>query len=267
MNGENTILCQNPSDLARRAAEEFVRLANLYVTENGRFSVVLSGGSTPKSLYTLLATPEFCNSIRWSQVYLFWGDERCVPPDHPDSNYRMAHEALISKVPIPKENIFRMKGERSPQDAADEYEQELIKYFNLTEATLTCFDLILLGLVIKYFNLTEATLTCFDLILLGLGEDGHTASLFPGSIALTETKHLVTAPYVEHLKTHRLTLTLPVLNNSAFIFFLVAGINKAPVLREVLQSESDENDFPAQKINPQKGKLVWFVDRAAANSN
>lgn len=245
MNGENTILCQNPSDLARRAAEEFVRLANLYVTENGRFSVVLSGGSTPKSLYTLLATPEFCNSIRWSQVYLFWGDERCVPPDHPDSNYRMAHEALISKVPIPKENIFRMKGERSPQDAADEYEQELI----------------------KYFNLTEATLPCFDLILLGLGEDGHTASLFPGSIALTETKHLVTAPYVEHLKTHRLTLTLPVLNNSAFIFFLVAGINKAPVLREVLQSESDENDFPAQKINPQKGKLVWFVDRAAANSN
>jgi len=245
MNGENTILCQNPSDLARRAAEEFVRLANLYVTENGRFSVVLSGGSTPKSLYTLLATPEFCNSIRWSQVYLFWGDERCVPPDHPDSNYRMALEALISKVPIPKENIFRMKGERSPQDAADEYEQELI----------------------KYFNLTEATLPCFDLILLGLGEDGHTASLFPGSIALTETKHLVTAPYVEHLKTHRLTLTLPVLNNSAFIFFLVAGINKAPVLREVLQSESDENDFPAQKINPQKGKLVWFVDRAAANSN
>ena len=245
MNGENTILCQNPSDLARRAAEEFVRLANLYVTENGRFSVVLSGGSTPKSLYALLATPEFCNSIRWSQVYLFWGDERCVPPDHPDSNYRMAHEALISKVPIPKENIFRMKGERSPQDAADEYEQELI----------------------KYFNLTEATLPCFDLILLGLGEDGHTASLFPGSIALTETKHLVTAPYVEHLKTHRLTLTLPVLNNSAFIFFLVAGINKAPVLREVLQSESDENDFPAQKINPQKGKLVWFVDRAAANSN
>ena len=245
MNGENTILCQNPSDLARRAAEEFVRLANLYVTENGRFSVVLSGGSTPKSLYTLLATPEFCNSIRWSQVYLFWGDERCVPPDHPDSNYRMALEALISKVPIPKENIFRMKGERSPHDAADEYEQELI----------------------KYFNLTEATLPCFDLILLGLGEDGHTASLFPGSIALTETKHLVTAPYVEHLKTHRLTLTLPVLNNSAFIFFLVAGINKAPVLREVLQSESDENDFPAQKINPQKGKLVWFVDRAAANSN
>ena len=245
MNGENTILCQNPSDLARRAAEEFVRLANLYVTENGRFSVVLSGGSTPKSLYTLLATPGFCNSIRWSQVYLFWGDERCVPLDHPDSNYRMAHEALISKVPIPKENIFRMKGERSPQDAADEYEQELI----------------------KYFNLTEATLPCFDLILLGLGEDGHTASLFPGSIALTETKHLVTAPYVEHLKTHRLTLTLPVLNNSAFIFFLVAGINKAPVLREVLQSESDDNDFPAQKIKPQKGKLVWFVDKAAANLN
>ncbi len=241
MNGENTILCQNPSDLARRAAEEFVRLANLYVTENGRFSVVLSGGSTPKSLYALLATPEFCNSIRWSQVYLFWGDERCVPPDHPDSNYRMAHEALISKVPIPKENIFRMKGERSPQDAADEYEQELI----------------------KYFNLTEATLPCFDLILLGLGEDGHTASLFPGSIALTETKHLVTAPYVEHLKTHRLTLTLPVLNNSAFIFFLVAGINKAPVLREVLQSESDDNDFPAQKIKPQRGELVWFVDKAA----
>ena len=238
------IVCRDLSDLSRRAAAEFARLANRSVTTEGRFAVALSGGSTPKNLYSLLASPEFRDQVPWSRVYLFWGDERCVPPGHPESNYRMVHETLLSKVPIPEENVYRIKGEGSPQDAAYEYEQALQ----------------------KFFQLSKEDLPCFDLILLGLGEDGHTASLFPGSEALGETKHLVTAPYVEHLKTHRLTLTLPVLNQGANIFFLVAGEKKAPVLRDVLQGKDDPDRLPAQRIKPQRGRLVWFVDQAAASS-
>lgn len=221
---------------------EFARLANQSVSTGGRFSVALSGGSTPKGLYSLLLTPEFRDQIPWTRVHLFWGDERCVPPDHPESNYGMVHETLLSKVPIPEENVYRMKGERDPQAAADEYELILR----------------------RSFQLSEGDLPRFDLILLGLGEDGHTASLFPHSDALRETKRLVTAVYVPELKSYRLTLTLPVLNNAADVFFLVAGKSKAGILRDVLQGKDGSENLPAQRIRPQLGRVVWLVDQAAA---
>jgi 6-phosphogluconolactonase len=237
------IICQDLGDLSRRAALEFVRLANESVSLSGRFVVALSGGSTPKELYSLFASPEFRDQIAWPQVHLFWGDERCVPPNHPESNYRMVLETLLSKVPIPKANVYRMKGEETPQAAADEYELTLR----------------------RFFRLSDDHLPRFDLILLGLGEDGHTASLFPGSYALHETKRLVTAPYVDRLRSYRLCLTLPGLNQAANVFFLVAGENKAGVLRNVLQGRDGSESLPARLIQPQRGRLVWFVDHDAAS--
>ncbi len=218
-------------------------MADQSVNSRGRFTVALAGGSTPKHLYSLLATPEFQEQIPWPRVRFFWGDERCVPPDHPESNYRMVHESLLSKVPIPVENVYRMEGEKDPQLAALRYEETLR----------------------RFFQLSDEDLPRFDLILLGLGEDGHTASLFPGSHAVEETNRLVTALYVEKLKAHRLTLTLPVLNNSANIFFLVAGKNKAGVLRDLLQGGHGPEPLPAQRVKPQEGRLLWFADQAAAN--
>lgn len=238
----NVTICRDLRDLSQRVAAEFVRLAKQSVAAAGRFAAALSGGSTPKELYSLLAAPEFPDEVPWSQIYLFWGDERCVPPDHPESNYRMAHETLLSKVPIPAQNIFRMLGEKEPLAAASAYE----------------------GAIRKFFQLPDGEVPRFDLILLGLGKDGHTASLFPGSEALRETRHLVTAPYVEELKTHRLTLTLPVLNHGANIFFLVTGKEKAATLGDVLQGKCSRKHLPAQRISPQQGRLVWFVDQAAS---
>ena len=186
------ISCRDGADLSERAAEEFVRLARQAIQLAGRFTVALSGGSTPKALYTLLAAPGFAQQISWNRAHLFWGDERCVPPDHPESNYRMVEETLRSKIQIPHENVHRMAGEKAPQIAALEYEAELK----------------------GFFELAEGALPRFDLILLGLGEDGHTASLFPGSAALNDQEHLVAAVYVDKMNTYRLTLTLPVLGLS-----------------------------------------------------
>lgn len=177
MNKREIIICRSIDDLAQQAAAEFVRFAQLSLREKSRFAVALSGGSTPRSFYSLLATPEFSRQISWSQVHLFWGDERCVPPDHPESNYRMARETLLAKIQIPPENVHRMAGEKEPRIAAAEYEEELR----------------------DIFQLAPGAFPCFDLILLGLGEDGHTASLFPGSDALEETKRLVTATYIAKL--------------------------------------------------------------------
>ena len=237
------IVCREIKELSRRAAEEFVSLARQAAGTVGRFAVALAGGSTPKNLYSLLATSEFQGQIPWPQIHLFWGDERCVPPDHPESNYHMADKTLLSKVPIPAENVYRMEGEEDPQVAALRYEETLK----------------------KFFQLSDNGLPRFDLILLGLGEDGHTASLFPGSDAIQERKRLVTALYVEKLKVYRLTLTLPVLNHSGNIFFLVAGKNKARVLRDVLQGGYGSESLPALRVKPQMGRVVWFADQAAAN--
>jgi 6-phosphogluconolactonase len=234
------VVCRDLEELSRKAAAEFVRLANERSAASGRFAVALSGGSTPRALYALLAGAEFQSQVPWDRVHFFWGDERCVPPDHPDSNYRMAFETLLAKAPVPEKNIHRIEAELAPDFAAARYEKAIR----------------------DFFSLADSAWPAFDIVFLGLGDDGHTASLFPGSEALNERHHLVVAVYNEKLKSHRVTLTLPVLNRAANIFFLVAGASKAAILRDVLQRESSKN-LPARRIDPLDGRLVWFVDRAA----
>lgn len=242
MTNPDVIICRDAGELSQKAAERFVALVNEASASSGRFTVALSGGSTPKALYSLLATPGFAERIPWPKVHLFWGDERCVPPDHPDSNYRMVRESLLSKINLAPENVHRMAGEKDPKLAAADYEEQLI----------------------TFFRLSEGALPHFDMILLGLGEDGHTASLFPGSAALDETQRLVATTYVPKLNAHRLTLTLPVLNESAEIFFLVNGRSKAAIVKELLGIRPTIAKFPAQRIQPVDGALTWFITRDAA---
>ena len=232
-----------PQELFAAAAEAIAQLAMEAVAERGRFTLALSGGSTPKSLYTLLAT-NARTSLPWDRMFFFWGDERHVPPNHPDSNYRMVNEAMLSKVPVPVENVFRIKAEnRDAASAAQEYEQTLRKFFQ-----------------------QESGIPNFDLILLGMGPDGHTASLFPGTAALQERSRLVVANWVEKLKTNRLTFTLPVLNAARCVIFLVSGIDKAAVLKTVLEDDVPGEQYPAKLVRPSAGKLIWMLDRAAASA-
>lgn len=242
MSRVESIVGRDAADLAGKAAGEFVNLAKSSLEASGRFVVALSGGETPKSLYASLASGEFRSEISWSRLHFFWGDERPVPPDDPDSNYRMAFEALLSKAPVPEKNIHRVPAEQAPDVAAAGYEKEIR----------------------DFFGLPDPAWPRFDLVLLGVGDDGHTASLFPDSDALRETRRLVVAPYVEKLGSHRITLTLPVLNGAANIFFLVAGKGKAAIVRDVLRPKPGSKQLPAERIDPQDGKVVWFLDQAAA---
>lgn len=225
--------------LFQAAADEFVRQANAAIASKGRFTVALAGGSTPKGLYSLLATKA---ALPWDKIYFFFGDERHVPPDNPESNYRMAREALLSKVPIPAQNIFRVPAENpDAAQAAQTYEATLRQFFPPAEA-----------------------FPRFDLILLGMGPDGHTASLFPGSKALQEKSRWVVSNWVEKFKTDRITLTLPVLNNAAVVMFLAAGEDKTETLKEVLQGTKPGEQFPSKLVRPTNGQLIWLVDQAAA---
>jgi 6-phosphogluconolactonase len=227
-------------ELFQAAAAEFVTLASQFVATTGRFTVVLSGGSTPKGMYALLASGKF-PEIPWDKIYFFWGDERHVPPDHPESNYRMAKEVLLSKVPVPEGNIFRIASEKDAETAAREYENTLQ----------------------SFFQLKPGEFPRFDLLLLGMGPDGHAASLFPASKALQERTRLVVSNWVEKFKTDRITFTYPVLNNARNILFMAAGAEKALALQEVLTLKAAGP--PAGRIHPENGKLVWLVDRAAAS--
>jgi len=232
-----------PQDLFHAAAEEVVRAANEAVAERGRFVIALSGGSTPKNLYTLLATNARA-ALPWAQMFFFWSDERHVPPSDPDSNYRMAQEALLSRVPVPASSVFRVPAEKADAgDAALAYERILR----------------------QFFSLPAGEIPRFDLILLGLGPDGHTASLFPETAALQEKSRLVVANWVEKLKTYRITFTLPVLNAARCVAFLVSGSEKASALREVFEGDAPGKKYPAKLVRPAEGKLIWFVDRAAAS--
>jgi len=231
-------------ELSREAAARFQRLAGESVRAAGRFSVALSGGSTPRALYRLLAEPPFRDAIDWPRVHLFWGDERFVPADHPDSNYRLAREALITRVPIPAENVHPIPTEAAdPETAASQYEETLRRCF----AT------------------PEGVAPRFDLILLGLGADGHTASLFPESPALDEKQRLVAATFVPKLGAWRLTLTPPILRAARHIIFLISGRDKASPLRDVRQGPYDPHRLPAQLARPQEGDLTWLADEAAAS--
>jgi 6-phosphogluconolactonase len=232
-------ILRTAAELFEAAASEFANQAAQAVNTRGRFTVALSGGSTPKALYSLLATK---SGIPWEKICFFWGDERHVPPDNQESNYRMAHEALLSKVAVRPENIFRVHAEeRDAASAAAEYEKTLK----------------------EFFQLAPGKFPRFDLVLLGVGTDGHAASLFPGTTALNETRQLVVANWVAKFNTDRITFTYPVLNSAACILFLASGPDKAAILHEVLRNPAA--DLPSQKIIPTNGRLIWLVDQAAAS--
>lgn len=230
----------------RAAAERVVRYAAEAIARRGRFDWALAGGSTPERLYRLLASAEYATRLDARHVHLFFGDERCVPPSHPDSNYRMVANSLLDGLPVPPEQVHRMPAELPPEEAARRHEAELERHFGLC---------------------VGAGLPSFDLVLLGMGSDGHTASLFPGSPALAESRRWVVADSVPALRTTRLSLTLPVLNAAARVLFLVAGEDKAERLREVLTGESADPaaPLPAACVRPISGELEWLVDAPAAS--
>jgi 6-phosphogluconolactonase len=226
--------------LFRAAADEFDRQAKAALTARGRFTVVLSGGSTPKGMYNLVAGN---SALPWDKMYFFFGDERHVPPDDSESNYRMARESLLAKVPVPAGNVFRIPAE--DQDAA--------KAAEAYERTLR-----------NFFQAPAGNLPRFDLVLLGMGPDGHTASLFPQTKALQEKSRLVVSNWVEKFKTDRITLTVPALNNAAAVMFLVSGQDKSQALREVLEGTQPAELFPSKLIRPTDGHVIWVIDQAAA---
>lgn len=227
----------DPPAVALAVAEMFLDSAREAIVRQGRFTVALSGGSTPRALYELLATDGFIGRVDWANVQIFFADERCVPPDDPQSNYGMVREILLRHLPMSEENIHRMKGEIDPQTAAIEYGQLLKQIFG------------------------EGGL---DLVLLGMGEDGHTASLFPHTAALAENHHRCTANYVEKLKAWRLTMTAMFINRSREAVMLVTGQNKAKTLQQVMEEAPDPQTFPVQMIRPLDGPVHWMLDAAAA---
>lgn len=236
--------------LTRDAARRFIDIARNALDAGGRFSVALSGGTTPRELYALLATSEFSSQVDWQRVHVFFGDERAVPPDHAESNFKMANEALLSRVPLPAQNVHRIRTELPAEQAARDYETTLQEFFKLDadergRARINSFPV-------------------FDLVLLGLGANGHTASLFPHTRVLRETQHWVAAEYIEKVKMSRITLTASVINAASNIVWLVAGADKAATVREVLRGAYHPDDLPAQLIKPREGNVVWLLDQAAA---
>ena len=232
----------NAAALSRRAAEQFSALAEFAIRKRERFAVALSGGSTPRAMHALLAAPPFAARIDWSKVYVFWSDERCVAPQDAESNYGNARASLLIHVHIPPENIQRVHGELAPEHAAQKYEDKLREFF-------------------------AGKAPRFDLVLLGLGEDGHTASLFPGAPGIRENSRWAVA--VKHAVpplplVDRVTLTPPVINAAANVTFLVTGAAKAERLRQVLRDPYNPDRLPAQVVRPKDGKLFWFLDEAAA---
>lgn len=227
----------NQSELAAAAAALISDAAQEAIRARGQFDIALSGGSTPLSCYAALAAPPHSTSIDWARVHVFWSDERCVPPDHPWSNYATAKQALLERVPLPAGNVHRMHGELPPNEGAEEYRQALLAHFG------------------------GPGFPVFDLILLGLGADGHTASLFPGSLGVRTGEVPVTENYISSLESWRLTFTFPLINSARKVAFLVAGSAKSDTVREVIEGKKP---LPAKAINPHSGELVWLLDAEAA---
>ncbi len=243
MSEPEIVVTSDTAELAAIAARRFVQVVSAAQQHGHNARVALSGGSTPRALFGLLASDEFAGRVDWRTVDVFWGDERTVPPDHADSNYRMANETLLSHVPIPESNVHRMRGELEPDEAARQYETELADVFG------------------------EATATKppqFDLILLGIGGDGHTASLFPGTVALSIRDRLVVANPVPQQQTTRLSLTVPVLHAAREVLFLVTGADKAPAVYRAIEGPWDPNQTPSQYLREANGHVVWLLDKAAA---
>jgi 6-phosphogluconolactonase len=222
-----------------RAGVLFVELSKIAIASKGRFTVALSGGATPLRLFELLST-KYNKDIQWDKTGIFWVDERCVAPDNKDSNFKASYDALISRIDIPSANVHRIMGEMAPENGAREYEEKLKKYFE------------------------NSGFPAFDLVILGVGQDGHTASLFPESEALSERERIAVPVYVEKLHKWRITLTLPVLNNALSILFLVTGVKKAGILKEILENERKREKYPAGHIQPLQGDVKWLIDKEAA---
>jgi 6-phosphogluconolactonase len=242
-------VCRDADDLARHAAELFVDTARQALAARGRFSVALAGGSTPEKTYALLARPERSGQLDWNRVLVFFGDERCVPYDDPRSNYGMARRSLLAAVPVPEDNVFPIPTDGPPAGCAEQYAATLAGAFGVPPDAPP-----------------GGPPPRFDLILLGLGDDGHTASLFPGAKALGETRAWVSAtpPGTLPPPVDRVTLTYPVLNAARQVVFLVAGTNKAAVLGEVLEGGAPPHVHPAAGVRPSEGSLTWLIDEAAA---
>jgi 6-phosphogluconolactonase len=239
------IIYPDGNAVARRAAEEFLRVATEAVAQRGSFTVALAGGSTPKALYSLLVSdPAFRGNLPWERLNFFFGDERHVPPDNDQSNFRMANESLFSQAPVPPTQIFRIRAEYpDAEKAALEYEQALRAYFKVKEG--------------EYPR--------FDLVLLGMGDEGHTLSLFPGTKALHASNRAVVRNWVGKLFTDRITLTAPAANQANRVIFMVTRADKAPALKAVLEGPYEPDQLPAQLIQPASGKLLWLVDQAAGS--
>jgi 6-phosphogluconolactonase len=232
-------------EIAQRAADEVVRIASEAAAARGAFTIALSGGSTPKVLYALLAeNPALRNSLPWDKMKVFFGDERHVGPGQAESNFQMASDSMLSKVPLQPKQIHRIKGEY-PDTA-----QAAVEY----QATIQ-----------REFGLKAGEFPRFDLVLLGMGSEGHTLSLFPGTKALHETQRIVTRNWVGKLYTERITLTAPAANNAANIIFMIAGADKACALKAVLEGPHEPEQLPAQMIQPSNGKLSWLADQAAGS--
>jgi 6-phosphogluconolactonase len=232
------IVFDEEAALAQAVTERFVEAASEAVARAGRFDVALAGGSTPKATYALLAGSPYRERVRWTAVRFFFGDERCVPPDDPASNYGMARATLLDPLGIPPSNVFRMRGEADPAVAAAEYAQILVRELGLEPV--------------------------LDLIMLGMGPDGHTASIFPGSSPVTDDTLLVNAPFVPKFGTYRITLTPRAINAALEVVIATAGAAKADAVAHALDGPYDPNTYPVQIVNPTHGRLIWMIDRAAA---
>lgn len=237
------LVCKTQEEVFEAAAQFFCEKIPGSSTSGASFSIALSGGSTPRGLFRLLAADPSRSQCHWPSCKIFWGDERCVPPDHSDSNFRMAKESLLDHVPIAPDQVFRMEGEREPEDAALRYGEVLS----------------------KHVKRGENNLPRFDLVLLGIGPDAHTASLFPNTTALQETQRTVVANWVEKLQTFRITLTPPVLNAAKDVIFLVSGHDKAQAVQAVLEGPRTPQLYPAQLVSLSSGQVTWMMDQAAAS--
>ncbi len=231
---------QDTESLSQAAAEYFTTLSRQSISICGRFSVALSGGSTPHRLYQILAESPYRQRVRWEDVHVFWSDERCVPEDDPRSNALMARQALLDLVPIPPENIHPIRCDQPPQQAALLYERELRDFFSSQNSN-------------------------FHLVLLGLGENGHTASLFPHTSVLNDNEHWVAEVYIPELDMHRVTFTASYINQASQVVFLVSGLDKAEVLEKVLEGPYQPHELPAQLIRPNGTHPLWLVDKAASH--
>jgi 6-phosphogluconolactonase len=237
-NNSEVKIFKNDLELHENTAGYLSASIRHHINRNGRCTFVLSGGNTPKKLYDTLSK-NYKDTIDWSKVYIFWGDERCVPPTSVESNFKMTYEHLITKIPLPEKNYFRIEGELPPVEAAEKYEKILIDFFGN--------------------KLTPS----FDIMLLGIGKDGHTASLFPGTKVLNVRDKLVSEVFVKRLNSWRVTLTLPVINSSKNIIFIAEGTDKSEIVSDVINSKNE--NLPATKIKPSDGKLLWLLDKNAAS--